>query len=50
VLVHQSGRKFDGAWWALDLFWRLGRLDLQTHYPWLGVRAVCGNAASDQQW
>lgn len=26
---------------ALDLFRRLGRLDLQIHYPWLGVRDVC---------
>jgi hypothetical protein len=29
---------------GLDLFRRLGRLDLQHHYPWLGVRDVCGPA------
>ena len=29
---------------ALDLFRRLGRLDLQVHYPELGVRDVCGAA------
>eukprot|EP01043_Picozoa_sp_COSAG02_P005894 COSAG02_NODE_163_length_32424_cov_21.759010_12_plen_889_part_00 len=27
---------------GLDSFRRLGRLDLQTHYSWLGVRDVCG--------
>lgn len=26
---------------ALDLFRQLGRLDLQLHYPWLGVHDVC---------
>ena len=32
---------------GLDLLRQLGRLDLQYHYPWLGVRDVCGHLKTD---